>query len=416
MKKKRKKTESISPLLNRLAVVYALKLRQRMMAELLMRDISPTQFHEEFGGGSVPRVDRHLQALAGRGWAMLVEEKSGGRRRGGTEHFYRATKPVAFDTPTWSQLPYSIRATISQVVFKELSKRVQRALEAGTLDARPDRHLSWTPLLLDQCGWARVIAAVDALFEALPEEQAAARQRIAESGENPILMTVSLAAFESIGSQKGPESGCHLDLVEVTASPVEPFRRVSKLLEDEICLLIVDELHLRAMSVPQFHNEFGDELGVSRDCIRGRFKRLIELNWLMKTGVRKVEGRRGAPEHVYRATRPPVFGSESWAQLPTSIRATHSWRAFDNLSKQVRMAMEAGTFDARTDRHQTWSPLRVDRQGWERVIAKVDAVFHSLFKEQKAAKVRMAKSGEDPIPMIVALAAFESPKNTEKQP
>lgn len=43
-------------------------------------------------------------------------------------------------------------------------------------------------------------------------------------------------------------------------------------------------------------------------------------------------------------------------------------------------------------------------------------MFHSLFEEQEAAKARMAKSGEEPIPMIVALTAFESPKNTEKQP
>jgi hypothetical protein len=61
-------------------------------------------------------------------------------------------------------------------------------------------------------------------------------------------------------------------------------------------------------------------------------------------------------------------------------------------------------------------PLRLDLQGWKSVIAKVDALFHWLYQEQEEANLRMAESGEEPIPMTVALAAFESPKDTEKQP
>ena len=79
-------------------------------------------------------------------------------------------------------------------------------------------------------------------------------------------------------------------------------------------------------------------------------------------------------------------------------------------------AMEADTIDAREDRHLSWIPLLLDQQGWDNAIARVDALFHWFFEEQQEANLRMAESGEEPIPMTVALAAFESPQDTEKQP
>jgi hypothetical protein len=37
-----------------LAVVFAVPIRLKIVTELYQRDMSPTQFYEEFGGGSVP--------------------------------------------------------------------------------------------------------------------------------------------------------------------------------------------------------------------------------------------------------------------------------------------------------------------------------------------------------------------------
>jgi hypothetical protein len=50
----------------------------------------------------------------------------------------------------------------------------------------------------DQFGsWENVIAALDALFAFVCEEQAAARGRGADSGDEEIRMTVGLGGFES---------------------------------------------------------------------------------------------------------------------------------------------------------------------------------------------------------------------------
>ncbi len=181
----------------RLAKVLAVPLRIKIVSELNIREMSPKQFYDEFGGGSVPRVSRHFDVLVEYGWLYLVGTKSGGKRRGAVEHFYRATQPAVFDNDTWSSLPKSMKAMVSVGIFEELGERIKNALEAGTLDARADRHFTWTPLLVDQLGWEEVVTRVDALFEFLFEAQARAKLRLAESDEEPILMTVALAAFQS---------------------------------------------------------------------------------------------------------------------------------------------------------------------------------------------------------------------------
>ncbi len=411
----RVRVKSQPSFLMRLAVVFADPLRLKIVTELYMREMSPTQFHAEFGGGSVTRVDRHFKRLSEYGWLRLVRTASGGRRRGGTEHFYRATELAIFDLETWSELPPSIKTEFSWRIFDQFAERVKDALEAGTFDARPDRHFTWTPLVLDELGRSRVIAAVDALFGSLFEEQADAKIRIAKSGEKPILATVALQAFESPNQHRN-RSGLALPKTSSaeSADTSMPFTmRVAKVFADALNLKIVTELNMREMSPTQFLDEFG---GASISGIDRRFKLLTELGWLKKVREKTGGRRRGATEHFYRAIGPAIFDSGSWSQVPDAIRATFSWRIFEQLAEQVREAMTAGTFDARPDRHHTWSLLLLDQLGWEQVIAAVDALFGSLFEEQADAKLRIAKSGEEPILATVALAAFESPQDGPRAP
>jgi DNA-binding HxlR family transcriptional regulator len=400
--------------LRRLAVVFADELRLKIVTELYMREMSASGFHAEFGGGSVARVDRHFKRLAEHGWLRFVRSESGGRRRGGKEHFYRATELAVFDNETWSMVPYSIRVAFSWRTFGQLAERVHEALQAGTFDARADSHLSWTPLLLDPLGWDEVIAAVDELFESLFEEQADAKLRIFKSGEKPILATAAMALFESPPRRQGPNGmQAGSTLVEGTHSAMPFPLRVSKVFADDVSLEIVAETNLREMSARQFHEDVG---GASVESIRRRFKMLEETGWLSKVTEKRGGKRRGAVEYFYRATGPAIFDNVAWAEVPDPVKATYSWRTFEQLSDQVRKAIEAGTFEARTDNHLSWSLLRLDQQGWEKVAAAVDSLFAFVFEAHENAKLRMSSSGEAPITTTLALAAFESPKDSVKAP
>jgi hypothetical protein len=407
-------SKSRASYLRRLAIVFADELRLKIVTELYMREMSPSGFHAEFGGGSVARVDRHFKRLAEHGWLRFVRSESGGRRRGGKENFYRATELAVFDNDTWSQVPYSIRVAFSWRTFGQLAERVHEALRAGTFDARADSHLSWTPLLLDQLGWDQVLAAVDELFASLFEEQADAKLRIFNSGETPMLATAAMALFESPPRRRGRSSDqTGSALVEGRTSAMPFPLRVSKVFADELCLEIVAETNLREMSARQFHEDVG---GASVEGIRRRFKMLEEIGWLSKVGEKRGGRRRGAVEYFYRATGPAIFDNGAWAEVPDAVKATYSWRTFEQLSDQVRKAIDAGTFEARTDNHLSWSLLRLDQQGWERAAAAVDGLFAFAFDAQEDAKRRMASSGEAPITATLALAAFESPKDSVKAP
>jgi hypothetical protein len=189
--------------------------------------------------------------------------------------------------------------------------------------------------------------------------------------------------------------------------------RLSKVFADPLRMKILAECNMREMSPKLFYKEFG---GGSLSRVSRAFDVLVEYDWLYATRTETGGKRRGAVEHFYRATGSAVFDETIWPDVPDSMKSLVSWRILETFIEQVKEAMEAGTIDRREDRHLTWTPLRLDQKGWDALIAKIDALFHWLFKQQEEANLRMAESGEEPIPITVALAAFESPKDTEKQP
>lgn len=399
-------TRELAAYLRRLSVVYSHDLRLKIVTQLYMREMSPAMFYAEFGGGSIARVNRHFKKLAEEGWLRYIRKESGDKRRGGVEHFYRATELAVFDHETWSALPYSIKAAFSWRTVVQLGERVVDAMREATFDSRPNRHLSWTPLLLDEMGWKRVIAAVDAFFASIFEEQEDARLRMQRSGEKPMLATIGLLGFESPickGMKVGPM------LAEGMESAIPFMRRLAKVFADELSLRIVAELNLQAMSATEFHREFG---GASIRAIRRRFRMLADLGWLTQVDAVK---RRGAVEKIYRATGPAVFDNDTWDDLPDSQKGQHSWTAYRQLMDQVAEAIAAGTFDSRNDRHLTWSLVALDEEGWGKVAGAIDALFELILDEASAAEPRLERSAQEPLRMTVGLLAFESPRGTEQE-
>jgi hypothetical protein len=409
--------ESRFECLRRLSVVFASQLRIKIVTELYLREMSPKQFHAEFGGGSMSRVDKTFKKLAEHGWLRYIHSKGpGGSRRGATEHFYRATELAVIDEETWALVPYSMRTSISWTIFKVFAERVRHALDAKTLTARAGSHLGSTTIALDQPGWERVAAAANTLFESIFEEQDDVKIRVQGSNEKPMLATVGLVVFESPVSrvESDHERSTPL-LAEVEKECPVPFPlRVSKAFADELCLKIIEEANRREISVLQFHAEFG---GDTVGGIRRRFKKMEGAGWLKRVGKQTGGRRRSAVEYFYRATGPAIFAEEGWAVLPSSVKPLPAaWTTFMQLAQEVKEAILAGTFEARLDNHFTWSLLRLDREGWQKLSAAVDELLSLILKEWEAAERRMAHSGEKAITTTIALALFESPKTAIKEP
>ena len=188
--------------------------------------------------------------------------------------------------------------------------------------------------------------------------------------------------------------------------------RLTQVYGDGLRLRVWSECLLREISPKMFQREVSKNTRLS--TVVQAFELLEQYGWIERR--RSDESDPDAVEHFYRGLDDSVISSELWVQLPDSTKALVVARILETFAARTKEAMKAGTIWARNDAHLTWSPLGLDRQGWDNIIAKVNAVFLSFEQEQAQARARMAESGEAPIPMTVALMAFESPEGTELQP
>jgi len=398
--------------LRRLAVVFSAPVRQRIVTELYQREMSPTQFQEEFGGGSVSRVAQHFERLRETGWLrQMWTEGPGGKRRGGIETIYRATELAICDRPTWAVLPHSIRVAFSWNTFKEIADQVRGALEGPAFQARPDRRLTGTQLLLDREGWTRVADAVAREFAAQYEEQEDARRRADRTGEELVRIGSLLLAFElpiRDGFQFGPALVAGEELM--VPFPV----RVSKVFEDEVCMQIMDEANRGEVSIPSFYAKYGKRFDLSKNLIRRRFEKLLQYGWLKVVNYETGGRRRGATEKFYGATGPALYDEDErgpWASVPDALGKTEDWKTFAQLSDWVKAAMVAGTVTRRDETCLAWSTLNLDQQGRESVVASQEKLHAFALREQEMAEVRLRKSGgDDAILTVVALGVLETPE------
>lgn len=397
--------------LRRLAVVFAVPIRLKIVTELYQRQMSPTQFYEEFGGGSSSRVWKQFERLRKTDWLRLMwTEDPGGKRHGGKESIYRATELAFCDRETWIELPYSLRVTVSWNGFKEIAEQLRGAMEALTFQARPEHRLTATRLFLDREGWMRVADAASEEFAAQYEEQEDARRRVERTGEELFRIGSLLLAFElpvAEGTCVGPE------LVPGNGLMVPFTVRLSKVFEDETCLQIMDDANRGDISIPGFYRKYGKRFGLTEPAIRRRFKKLVKYGWLKVVGHKTGGSRRGGMEHFYRATGPAIYDEDKkgpWANVPDTLGESDDWRAFLNLSDWVKAAMAAGTMIAHDETCLAWSILNLDQTGWERLVASLERLHAFVLTEQELAKTRLAKSGEEPMAIVVGLGAFETPE------
>lgn len=179
-------------------------LRARILEVANVREISPIRFVDEglapegfefhSHGNAVSHVAYHFRELEKAGCIEIVDRR---QRRGATEHIYRGRQALIFTDEEFETMPLAQRAMLSRLSMQGLIARADSAVRAGTFDARTDRHLSWTALVLDEQGWARMTAEMEALYFRLQQIQEDARERIAGSDCEVISATCGMLGFPS---------------------------------------------------------------------------------------------------------------------------------------------------------------------------------------------------------------------------
>ncbi len=123
--------------------------------------------------------------------------------------------------------------------------------------------------------------------------------------------------------------------------------------------------------------------------------------------VSRQEPARGFKRNYYVADREKVVLDEEFARMVGAERYEVTEAVLRDLLLACRDALEAGTFDARSDSHLSWSPFDLDEEGWKELMSELTRMLERSSEIRAEAKVRLRKSGERPIRTILALAGFE---------
>lgn len=189
-----KATEAID---QRLVQALAHPLRVQILEVLSERVASPNRLSQELGTG-LTHVAYHTRALRKFGCLDLVDTT---RRRGATEHFYKASSGSFVGDRAWRKVPRSVLGGVSAATLQTFLDKAIAALEAGTLEGRKDTIFRWMPLLLDQVGWDEVVAIMEEATNLVLAAHRRSQDRLgANGGQNAISTVVGFAGFETAGS------------------------------------------------------------------------------------------------------------------------------------------------------------------------------------------------------------------------
>lgn len=172
-------------------------VREHLFAVFNERIASAREIGEELGA-DVSSFYHHIELLEE---LECIERVASRRKRGANEHFFKARQTFFFDVETLQKIPASLKAQIAASSLQYLFDDVVLALEAGTLNAQDDRHLSWTPAAFDAQGWRETTELMSQTLSRLGAIQEGAALRLSQGAPRQLSASVGILAFETPGER-----------------------------------------------------------------------------------------------------------------------------------------------------------------------------------------------------------------------
>lgn len=195
-KTKTKKKGKSTGVDQRLVKALAHPLRVQILAILNERMASPNELSKELEEG-LSQVSYHVKVLKDFECIEMVKTEP---RRGAVEHYYRATARAFLSDTDWQSLPDSVKPGMSASFLRMLIDDVVGALKGGSFDARDDRHISWTPGVVDEEAWVEIAELLEETLKRVITIQTRAAARLAKSGKEGIPVTVAMLGYEGLVS------------------------------------------------------------------------------------------------------------------------------------------------------------------------------------------------------------------------
>lgn len=182
-----------------LAAIVAHPTRARAFSILAERTASPVEIAQQIGK-DVGHVGYHVRKLLQLELIELVDERP---VRGAVEHFYRAIERPVVTEEEFAGQSIEEREVFTRYILQLLVADIARAMDGHTLDGRPSRVITRTPMLVDEDGFQELSELHTEVLERTMEIQARSAGRMTNSDQDGI-PTVSSSMFFEVPKKKKP--------------------------------------------------------------------------------------------------------------------------------------------------------------------------------------------------------------------
>ncbi|HEX2084859.1 MAG TPA: helix-turn-helix domain-containing protein [Solirubrobacteraceae bacterium] len=165
---------------------------------------------------------------------------------------------------------------------------------------------------------------------------------------------------------------------------------------------ILIELTERVASPSELAEEIGEPLG----NVSYHVRMLVDLKCIELVSTTP---RRGALEHHYRATVPPLFDDKTYAMIPVATRRAIVGDVLREIWADVGAAAETGALEDENV-HVTRHPLALDEQGYKDVVAVMLSAIDRIMEIKTESADRLLDAGHDaePIGTVVSMLQFRT--------
>jgi hypothetical protein len=183
----------------------------------------------------------------------------------------------------------------------------------------------------------------------------------------------------------------------------KPDKRVITGMQNQLRAQILILLNERVASRPEICKELGapfDKVRYEMEVLKNSTPPLIE-----QVAKRPV---RGTYELFYRATTRAYLDPSEWPVVPDAVKGGLRGSLLDILVEDAVAAVSEGTFDSLENAHLSWTPLIVDGQGWEEIIAILLRAMEEVIKVKDASAERLIAGDEEGTSCTVSMLGYPS--------
>jgi DNA-binding transcriptional ArsR family regulator len=181
-----------------LAAIVAHPTRARCFSILAERTASPVEIAQQIGK-DVGHVGYHVRKLQGLNLIELVDERP---VRGAVEHFYRAIARPIVDEEEFAAQSIEDREVFTRYFLQLHVTDISRAMDEHTMDARPNRWVLRTPMVVDEDGFEELSALHAEIYERTLDIQARSDERRTGTDDEGISTMSTTMFFETPGRQR----------------------------------------------------------------------------------------------------------------------------------------------------------------------------------------------------------------------